>query len=285
MSKFFCDTNSEIPYSLAEELNINVIRMPYTIDGEMFFYDLGLNTDLSLFFEKMRKGASVKTQALNLNDYLEYFEPVLAEGDDIMYVTFSHKMSGTFQSMQMAIDELKEKYPSRKITVADSRNISMGAGRVVIESAKLHNSGATDDEIVQFVNEFSARTQTYFTVDDLEYLKRGGRLSSFKAFMGKVLNLKPIIATVDGTLQSLGTSKGRKKALNDMRDVLEKHDVDVAYPITIMQASSDSDAEILTELVLEKYPNANIQQHAIGPVIGCHCGPGTVGIIFVSKKK
>ena len=154
MSVFFCDSNCELWYDKVEELGINFISMPYTIDGEEYYYDLGKNTDSKQFFDKMRKGASAKTSALNMNDYVDIFEPVLANGDDVLYVSFSHKMSGTFNSLNLAKEELLAKYPDRKITVVDTENISMGAGIIVYFAAKLHNEGASDDEVIRFV-EFS----------------------------------------------------------------------------------------------------------------------------------
>lgn len=283
MSKFFCDTNCELWYTEAEALGVNVIRMPYTIDNDMYFYDLGKDTDLKWFFDKMRAGATAKTQALNSAEYLEYFEPVLASGEDIIYVTFSHEMSGTFNSMNTAINELKEKYPDRKITVCDSRNISLGAGYVVKESAKLHNAGASDEEIVSFVESFKTRVKTSFTVDDLKYLVRGGRLSAIAGAMGTILQLKPIIETIDGKLQSTAKANGRKKSIRSLIDKLEEYKADLSYDLTIIHADCEDEANFFKAQIMEKYPTANVCINKVGPVIGAHCGPNTLGLIFVGE--
>ena len=284
MSKFFCDSNCELNYIKFDELKIDgLIKMPYTVDGVESEYDLGRSGGNKDFFDKMRGGASVKTQALNQANYIDYFEPVLAGGDDILYVTFTHKMSATFESMKAAIAELKEKYPDRKVTWVDSKGISMAAGLVVYYAARLHNEGKSDEEVVAFVEEFREKIKTYFTVDDLVYLKRGGRLSSFKALMGTILNMKPIITITDGALVSLETAKGRKKAIHTMLDKLALDNVDTSYPIVLIDADSHEDAALLKEMVLEKYPEADMWGLDVGPVIGCHCGPDTLGLIFVKK--
>jgi DegV family protein with EDD domain len=231
----------------------------------------------------MRKGASAKTSALNMNDYVDIFEPVLANGDDVLYVSFSHKMSGTFNSLNLAKEELLAKYPERKITVVDTENISMGAGIIVYYAAKLHNEGASDDEVIKFVEDIRERSSCYFTVGDLEYLKRGGRLTSFKALMGTLLNLKPIIKCIDGKLENIEKAKGRKKSIFTLIDYLEKDEVDTSYPIVVITADSPEDEEIIYNSIKEKYPDADIWRQLIGPVVGSHCGPDTLGVVFIAK--
>ncbi|MBE5732231.1 MAG: DegV family protein [Clostridiales bacterium] len=285
MSKFFCDTNCELWYEKAEQLGINVIKMPYTLGNEMYFYDLGKETDCKAFFGAMRNGDSAKTQALNMDEYIEYFEPVFASGEDIVYVTFSQTMSGTFNSMRLAIEALSEKYPERKITVIDSSLISCGAGVVVEEAAKLHNSGASAEDIVNFVEYFKKRVKMYFTVGELKYLVRGGRLSAVAGALGTLLNLKPIIGVDDnGKLASLAKVNGRKKAIHTLVEKLALDIVDTSYPIILVHADSEADNKIMENAVLQKYPDAKIEIQLIGPVIGAHCGPDTLGIIFVSKE-
>ncbi len=283
MSKFFCDADCELDYRTIDELGITLIKMPYTIDGEESLFDCGRTTDFKGFFDKMRNGASAKTQALNEYDYIQYFEPVYQAGEDIIYVSFSHKMSGTFVSMEKALDELKEKYPERHCTVVDTQSISMGAGIIVYYAAKLHNSGASDEEVVAFVEEFRQKTRVYFTVDDLVYLKRGGRLSSFKAGMGKLLGIKPIIGIKDGELVSLETVKGRKKALSTLVNYMQKTGVDTSYPMVMLNADCDGDKIFTAELIKEAFPDLKIWHYNVGPVVGSHCGPDTIGIIYISK--
>ena len=285
MSKFFCDSNCELWFDKVESLGINYISMPYTVGDKEYYYDLGKNTDNRKFFEDMRKGAVPKTSALNMQDYLDYFEPVLKSGEDIIYVTFSHKMSATFESMAKAIQQLKQTYPERTVSVVDTKHISMAAGIVVYYAAKLHNEGASDADVVKFVESFRERVKCYFTVSNLIYLKRGGRLSSFKAFVGTLFDIKPIISNIDGKLENIEKSKGRKKSLKDITGYLEKDKVDLNYPIVIMNADCDPDADYTIAAIREKYPQADIWEQLVGPVIGSHCGPDTIGMIFVAAKK
>lgn len=284
MSKFFCDADCELDYRAIDELGIELIKMPYTLDGQEFLFDCGRTTDYKGFFDKMRSGAAAKTQALNEYDYVQYFEPVFSSGEDVLYVSFSHKMSGTFSAMEKALEELKVKYPDRKCTVIDTENISMGAGIIVYYAAKLHNEGASDEEVVRFVEGFKPRVKTFFTVDDLVYLKRGGRLSSFKAGMGQLLGIKPIIGVKDGQLISLETVKGRKKALSRLISEMKTSGVDESYPVTVLSSDCDEDRDFTIRLIEEAFGKLNIWRYNVGPVVGCHCGPDTIGIIFVAKQ-
>lgn len=284
MSQFFCDSNCELWFDKVESLGINYISMPYTVGDNEYYYDLGKNTDNRKFFEDMRKGAVPKTSALNMQNYIDYFEPVLKQGEDIIYVTFSHKMSATFESMAKAIEQLKQTYPERTVSVVDTKHISMAAGIVVYYAAKLHNEGASDEEVVKFVESFRERVKCYFTVSNLIYLKRGGRLSSFKAFVGTLFDIKPIISNIDGKLENIEKSKGRKKSLKDLTGYLEKDKVDLSYPIVIMNADCDPDADYTVSAIREKYPDAEIWEQLVGPVIGSHCGPDTIGMIFVAAE-
>lgn len=285
MSILFCDSNCELDYKIIDEFNLQVIKMPYTVDGVEDAYNLGRDPkQIEEFFEKMRNKAVVKTQGLNQMNYVEYFEPFLQKGEDILYLTFSHVLSGTFTSMKLAIDELKEKYPDRTIKFVDTKRISMAAGIVVYAAAKLHKSGATDDEIIDFVNEFQAKVSTYFTVGDLQYLRRGGRVSSVKAFVAGILNIKPMLyISPDGRLEQFSTAKGRKKSLLTLASYIDVDKLDKSYPLTIIDADCAGDAQFLEDYLRETYEGIEVWRVAIGPVIGAHSGPDTVGLIFVSK--
>lgn len=285
MSVLFCDSNCELWYKEQEKLGIKYISMPYTIEGKEFYYDLGKNTDFFAFYDKVRKGAIPKTSALNVNDYIEYFEPVLQKGDDIFYITFSHKLSATFEQMDIAINELKAKYPKQKITIFDSCNISMGAGIQVYRAAVLHNKGMSDENLLTELESIRAQTKVLFIVDDLVYLKRGGRLSNAKAILGSFLNLKPILSvTVDGKLESIAKIKGRKKAIETIINQMIADGINTEFPIVILDADCFEYAEILSDKLKNALGNnINIWRQPIGPVIGSHCGPDTLGLIYCKK--
>ena len=154
MYQLFCDSNCELWHTTVKELGLHVIRMPYVMDGEEIFYDMGEKHDFKGFFDKMRAGATPKTAALNEYAYMEYFEPILASGEDIYYITFSHQMSGTFNAMKNVIAQLKEKYPEREIRFKDSKLISLGSGFVTYYGALKYKEGATMDELDAYVEQY-----------------------------------------------------------------------------------------------------------------------------------
>lgn len=283
MSVFFTDTDCEMWFSDAESLGMNVIGMPYTINGQESVYDYGKNTDIEAFYNEMSQGKVATTAALNVQDYIEYFEPVFAAGEDILYVHFSSQLSCTFDSMKKAVDMLLEKYPGRKFTSFDTLNISVGAGIQAIEACKLHNAGASDEEVVEFLKGFRDRIAIYFYVDSLHYLRRGGRVSAVSNFMGSLLNLKPILTvTSEGKLEKLTVMKGKKKATDFLFEKFEKEYLnDDKYEVYVLDASNKEVADELAEKIRTSGKNVSIRRLPVGPVIGAHSGPGTVGCIFV----
>ena len=285
MSVFFTDTDCEMSYTDAESLGMHVIGMPYTIKGQEYVYDFGKNTDIKQFFNDMRAGEVATTSALNSQDYINYFEPVFAAGEDILYVHFSSNLSATFNHMSKALEELKEKYPERKVTCFDTRNICLGAGIQAIEAAKLHNAGASDEEVIAFLNEFSKKIAIYFCVESLTYLKRGGRISGAAAVFGSLLNIKPILTVTDeGKLEKLTTVKGSKKSIDYMYNkFMEEYCDDDKYETFIIDADNKEFADALAEKVRLSGKNVSIRRLDIGPVIGAHAGPGTIGFIYVKK--
>ncbi len=287
MYQLFCDSNCELWYTTVKELGLNVIRMPYFSGGEEHYYDMGEETDFKAFFDRMKAGETPKTAALNEYAYVEYFEPVLARGEDIYYVTFSHQMSATFNSMKAAIATLKEKYPDREIRWKDSKLISMGSGFVTYYAALKYKEGATMSELDEYIDELIQHTTMYFAVDDLTYLYRGGRVSGVSKVIGNMLGIKPILyMNKEGKIVSIDKVKGKRKAMARLLEAVETDGENVSdYKIYIVEAMAMDDANALAESLRAKYPDAEIVIQTVGPVIGSHCGPGTVGVIFHGKKK
>ena len=284
MSVFFTDTDCEMSYVDSDSLGMKVIGMPYTLKDQEYVYDFGRDFDAKKFYDEMRGGEVVTTSALNTQDYIDYFEPVLASGEDILYVHFSRELSGTFNHMEVAIEELKKKYPDRKITCFDTRNICVGAGIQAIEACKLHNAGASDEEVVKFLTEFKDKVAIYFYVDSLQYLKRGGRISAMSAVMGSMLNIKPILSVNAGKLEKLTTVKGTKKALDYMVSRFENEYLDDdKYEVFILDADNKQIGDELAEKIRNTGKKVSIRRIFVGPVIGAHSGPGTVGVVFVKK--
>ena len=287
MYQLFCDSNCELWHTRVKELGLNVIRMPYVIGDDEYFYDMGEKTDFKAFFDKMRAGAVPKTAALNEYAYMEYFEPILARGEDIYYITFSHEMSGTFNAMKNVIAQLKEKYPDREIRFKNSKSISMGAGLVVYYGALKYKDGATMDEMDAYLDELISHTTMYFAVDDLTYLYRGGRVSGAKKFFGNMLGIKPILYVNDeGKILNVDKGKGFKKALFMMRGYMKAKGLDLdKYKAFVLHADNEVEATQFAQSLKTEFGDLDIEIQPIGPVIGAHCGPGTIALVFHCKER
>ena len=285
-SVLLIDADGELWYTRQEELGVECISMPYTYNDNEYYYDLGKNTDLKKFYQAIWDGAIPKTMALNPQEYYEIIEKHYAAGNDVLYVSFSHAMSGTFNHLNTALNMLAEKYPDRKTTVFNTNSISLGAGLQMEYAAELKNKGASDEEILAFLKEFTNRSAVYFVVDDLMHLKRGGRLSGFAAFAGTLLSLKPIL-TIDaeGKLGVLEKVAGKKKAIRSIADKVNKTLTGLEYRVYVLDADCPADGDMLADLIKQAHPDANIIRQTVGPVIGAHCGPGTVGAIFIADQR
>ena len=286
MSVLICDADGELWYTRQEELGVDYIKMPYSYNGEEYYYDLGKNTDFRKFYDAVRSGVVPKTMALNPSEYEEILEPYFAKGEDVLYVSFSHAMSGTFEHLYTALETLKQKYPKLKCTVFDTKSISLGAGIQMEYAAELKNGGASDKEILEKLQEFTHRVAVYFVVDDLMHLKRGGRLSGFSAFAGTLLKIKPILSLdKKGSLSVLNKISGKKKALQNIAEHVKEELTGTEFPVYVVDADCPDEGDFIAGKIKELRPEVKIVRQTVGPVIGAHCGPGTVGVIFVADKR
>jgi DegV family protein with EDD domain len=261
--------------------------MPYCVGEDERFYDMGENTDFTAFFTAMRNGVVPKTSALNEYAYIDYFEPILKNGEDIYYITFSHAMSATFNAMNTAIEQLKVKYPERVIRTIDTKSISLGAGFIVYYASLKYNAGATMDELDECISDLLKHTATYFAVDDLTYLYRGGRVSGVTKVFGTLLNIKPILYFNDeGKILNIAKAQGMKRALSMMKGYLKEKGSELdKYKIFIMQADAEETANRFADDIRNEFGKVDITIQPVGPVIGAHCGPGTIGLIFHSNVR
>lgn len=285
MATIFCDTDCELWYTHARELNLEVIRMPYIIDGEEKLCDLGEETDSHEFYEKMRAGASASTAGLNYQIYYDTFKPFFEKGDDILYIAFSSKLSGTFAYCDSAVAQLQQEYPNVKFLRFDTLNICMGAGLLVYMASKFCREHGDDIDLTwQYLEKNVGKMAIYFVVDDMKYLARGGRISPAKAKIGNLMNIKPVLTVADGKLDVCAKQNGTKKAYKFMLDtfVNDYKNIDDA-PIVIVDADCSSVADEFEKGVREANPNVTIWRQPVGPVIGAHAGPGTLGIIYTRK--
>ena len=284
---FMTDSDSDLLYSIADEKNIPVVRMPYTLDGKEYLDDNGRAGVEKDFFRRMREGATPNTSLLPTEVYLEYFEPILKE-KDLLFVAFSSKMSSTINNVYEARSILLKKYPERKFTVVDTLSISGPMTALLVKAHALYEQGKTMDEVESWLLENRMRAHAWLTVGDLKYLARGGRISSTSALFGSVLDIKPIICMgKGGKLDPVEKVQGRKKAL---RTIVDRTAENILNPedqtVIILQGDVPDEAEKLAEMLRQRIPEIKeIRIQIIGPVIGAHCGPGTLACCFLGKER
>ena len=288
MSSFFLtDSNTELPLHVVDQYNVNFIPMPYTIDDVEYPYDLGRDTDIRDFFQRMRNGSKPITSMYSPQFYIDYFTDILKTGQDILFVMFSSRLSGTFDCVQQAREAVLVDFPERSIRLVDTRSISVGAGLLVYQALQMREAGKSDEEIAAWIEENRTRSNHIFTVSDLEYLKRGGRISGTAAALGTVLDLKPVLA-IDkvGKLFPADKLRGRKKALRHLVDAVLNKAVDPENNVlALVHADCEEDAQFILKELEGKIKFKEYWVQLVGPVIGTHAGPGTIGVCFLGQER
>ena len=282
----FTDSCCDVSPELLAKWGVPYANMTFSFDGEDKEY---IGTDISNhdFYDRMRQGAHARTAAINADTFARAFTPILEEGKDILYVAFSSGLSTTVNSAHMAADDLKESYPDRKIVIVDTLAASAGGGLMVYMAIAKKNQGATIEENAAYMESLVPQHCIWFTVDDLEYLKRGGRVSPLEAFAGGVLGIKPILQMdEEGHLVKVSTARGRKKAI----EALAEKYAELSYeekntPIFISHAEAENDAKQLADILKQRHGAEVTLITEIGPVIGSHAGPGTIALFFIGKHR
>ena len=243
--------------------------------------------DIKTFYSKMRAGGIAKTSAVNTEVFLREFEKLLSEGKDILYIGFSSGLSPTYNSGRVAAEQLKEKYPERMIITVDTLAGSAGEGLIVYLTVKKKNEGATIEEAAAYAESIKLSICHYVTVDDLVYLKRGGRISPTVAFVGNTLGIKPLIyVDNNGKLINSGKVRGRKNAIAALLNKYSENAIDPAVgPVVIAHSDCIGEAQELADMLKAKHGVSVEFITDIGTVIGAHTGPGTIVIFFVAKER
>ena len=242
---------------------------------------------ISEFYQKMREGGVAKTAAVNSETFAIEFEKIVKEGKDLLYIGFSSGLSTTFNSARIAAEQLKEKYPDRKIIVVDTLAASAGIALLLDLVIEKKNEGATIEEAAKFAEDTKLHISHWFTVDDLVYLKRGGRVSATTAFVGNMLGIKPVLhVDNDGHLINVSKVRGRKTSIAALADKYGELAVDKANgKVYISHGDCLKDAEELARIIETKYGAKTNVITYVGSVIGAHSGPGTLALFFVSKER
>lgn len=243
--------------------------------------------DLSEFYKKMREGAVSKTSAVNIAMFREMFEPALKAGKDLVYIGFSSGISRTSESGILAARELMEEYPERKIFAIDTKCASAGQGLIVYLAVKKKEEGLSVEEVAKYVEETAPVIGHWFTVDDLVYLKRGGRVSAAAAFAGAALGIKPVLhVDEEGCLINMAKVRGRAQSIKAIAKKYSETAIDPANGIYfISHADCLEDAKTLESLIVKEHGNSCALITDIGPVIGSHAGPGTLALFFVASGR
>lgn len=287
MSDYVVTVNStvDLPKEWLAERNVPVIPLKYTIDGETYEDMAGLSS--KEFFQKLRDGKMATTSQINPEEAREALEPFLKEGKDVLHLAFSSALSGTCNSMRIAAEELKEEYPERKIIVIDTLCACLGEGLLLYYVLKLKKEGKTIEEVEAWVEENKLHVCHNVTVDDLNHLQRGGRISKTAAVFGTMVQIKPMIHMADdGSLQVVGKERGRKRSLNKIVDKAVEQSKGWEQDIVmITHGDCLEDAQYVAELVRTKMGVENILIHNIGTVIGSHTGPGVVAVFCMGNKR
>ncbi|MGB8450962.1 MAG: DegV family protein [Anaerocolumna sp.] len=277
------ESTADISQDMVNELGIKVMPMAFELNGRSYMHCSDTREmDIHEFYQHLRKGEKAVTSLINTEAFLEFFEAILKEGSDILYIAFSSGLSGTYNSSQLAREELLEQYKDSKIICIDSKAASAGEGLLVYSAVKKKEEGLNIDELSNWLEQNIHKLCHWFTVDDLNHLKRGGRVSAFSAGIGTALNVKPILHVDDeGHLMTREKVRGRKKSLYALLD----HMIDTFTPannpaVFIGHGDSLEDAEFLAQLIRDKFAVKDIIINPIGPVIGTHSGPGTIALFF-----
>ena len=282
------DSSCDLPSRLVEELGISVISLSLEIDGKEFTNEFA-KSKLSVpgFYQLLRNGQVAKTSAANIGQFVQMMEPLLKDGKDILYLGFSSGLSVTYNSGANAARELGTQYPERKIYTVDTLCASLGQGMLVYNAALKQKEGATIEEVRDFVEANKLKLCHWFTVDDLHFLKRGGRISPTTAIVGSLLNVKPVMHVDDeGHLIAKGKAIGRRRAIETMVDKMAETAINPAEQVVfISHGDCKADADYLAEQIKARLGVKEVLIHYIEPVIGCHAGPGTLALFFLGTHR
>jgi DegV family protein with EDD domain len=289
MYTLFTDTDCDITPEIAARYGYKLISMPYTIEGEQVFpYVSFKEFDYKAFYNRLRKGVIPTTSALSPVEYVNYFEPEFKAGRDILYVHFSAAMTATFNSMRLALEELAEKYPDRKLYQIDTKGITLGSYNICLEIGEMYKNCASIEDIQKWAEVEIDKTAFYFYADDLKFFGKSGRVSGFAAFFGNVIGLKPIIYIGnDGKMTTKDKCRGRKNALQKLLQYVIDLEEDIKdHRVTIAHTDALEIAEEFGNMMKAHFgDDLKIEYEVVNPTAGSHCGPNAMGVSFHAKHR
>ena len=282
MVRIMTDNAANLPPELREQYNIRELRLTYTVDGRLI--DGSAPFDGHDFYEAMRRGAEVKTSMISPAAARDAIEPALAAGDDVLFLGISGGVSGTCWGVGLIAQELTAEYPGRRVQVLDTRGASLGEGLVVLEAAQMAQQGADMDAIITRAETLCGKMRQHFMVDDLKFLRKGGRLSGAAALAGTLLQIKPILqGDENGKIVVRTKERGRKKAMDTLVALYNELVEDKSAPVGLSHAAAPAEALHLTTLLRQSGCTGPILTVCHEPVTGAHVGPGMLAMYFYSE--
>ncbi|CDA76225.1 DegV family protein [Negativibacillus massiliensis] len=283
------DTSCDFPLEYVKQHQLPLVTLFYSIDGVTGENGCPSSDVLKNFYDKMRAGSMTKTQQASIEDTEKVFREILKEGKDILHIAFSSGLSGTANAARLAAENMMEEFPERKIIVIDSLCASLGQGLLVDYALKLQQQGKNMEETAKWLEDHIQNICHLFTVEDLKYLQRGGRISKTTALVGTMIGIKPVLhVDPEGKLVSISKVRGRKQSIqalvNKMEENIGKYR-DEKQPIFISHGDCIEDANYLAELVKERFGYDEFLINDVGPTIGAHSGPGTLALFFMGETR
>ncbi len=280
-------STADLPAEYFAAHDVPLICYPYTLDGDPMIDDCKEETR-TVTWQRMREGAFATTSMINTYAYADFFRTLLDTGKDVIFLDMTRQISHSFVNAQQAAEQIRKEYPERRFYLVDTLCVSGGLGLLLHEAVKRRDTGKSFDEVVAWIEANKLKIIHWFTVDDLSYLKRGGRVSNAAALVGSLLSIKPVLyVSDDGHLVVAGKVHGRKASL---LDILEKMKKDFTEPdgkeVFIHHADCAADAEFMRQKVMETFPAVSkITIMSLGAVVGAHCGPGLFTVFYLGRNR
>lgn len=281
----FTDGPCDLPKSYCEEHSVTVIPLYVSLDNAEPVPFPADSFDIKAFYDALREGKNVKTSAPSIEDCKNAMRPALQAGKDILYVSFSSKLSATYNTGRLAAADLKEEFPQREVLCLDSKCASLGQGVLVDLLVQKRESGVGLEESFAYGEQMISRVRHWFTVDDLMHLKRGGRISGTTAILGTMLQIKPILrVNEEGGLEPFSKIRGRRAALKQLADYVGENMVPDTMT-AISHGDCEEDMQFVRDILRRKYGVKKIMVNLVDPVVGAHSGPGTLAVFYVDKNE
>lgn len=280
--KIMADSASDLPLNFFTEYNVTMLPLKVHVMEQEFEDLLTINPDT--VYESIRNGNIPKTSQVSPLVFEKHFTELAKKNESGLYVAFSSELSGTYSTAVMIRDQVKEQYPDLDLTIIDSKCASLGCGLVVMEAAKLLKNGATNEQIISAAEFQCKHMEHLFSVDDLDHLAKGGRVSKASAFVGGLLNIKPLLNVEDGKLVPIEKIRGKKKLMRRIIEVMKERGESLENQVIgISHADDRGTAEEMKQMILDEFAPKDVFVSDIGAAIGSHTGPGTIAIFFLNK--